>query len=118
MIALNPMDTIDAPKVRYAEKGIFTDKELQQIFDAVTEIASNKCNTRQSHDYNLLFTMLLQCGMRVGELLALQWQDVNFQKEKSTFMPQKFDASRNLTPQKLWQEIGISLSSMTICWQA
>lgn len=82
MIALNPMDTIDAPKVRYAEKGIFTDKELQQIFDAVTEIASNKCNTRQSHDYNLLFTMLLQCGMRVGELLALQWQDVNFQKRE------------------------------------
>ena len=69
-------------KVKYAEKGIFTEEEIQKIFTAVNTIASKKCNTRQSHDYNLLFTMLLQCGMRVGELLALQWQDVNFQKRE------------------------------------
>ena len=82
MIAFNPMDGVDAPKFSYAKMEIFTPEELQQIFDAVSKIASNKCNTRQSHDYNLLFTMLLQCGMRVGELLALQWQDINYQKRE------------------------------------
>ena len=79
MIAYDPMTVVEPPKVKYAEKGIFTEDEIQKIFDAVGAIASNKRNTRQSHDYNLLFTMLLQCGMRVGELLALQWQDINYQ---------------------------------------
>ncbi len=82
MIAFNPMDVVESPKVKYAEKGIFTEDELQKIFEAVDTICSKKCNTRQSHDYRLLFTMLLQCGMRVGELLALQWQDINFSKRE------------------------------------
>ena len=79
MIAYDPMSVVEPPKVKYAEKGIFTEEEIIKIFTAVNTIASKKCNTRQSHDYNLLFTMLLQCGMRVGELLALQWQDINYQ---------------------------------------
>ena len=82
MIAFNPMDVVEPPKVKYAEKGIFTEEEIQMIFEAVDMIATKKCNTRQSHDYHLLFTMLLQCGMRVGELLALQWQDIDFAKRE------------------------------------
>ena len=75
MIAYDPMSVVEPPKVKYAEKGIFTEEEIKKIFTAVNTIASKKCNTRQSHDYHLLFTMLLQCGMRVGELLALQCTD-------------------------------------------
>ena len=82
MIAHNPMDVVEPPKVKYAEKGIFTEQELQSIFESVDTIRNKKCNTRQSHDYRLLFTILLQCGMRVGELLALQWQDINFAKRE------------------------------------
>ena len=82
LIPYNPMDTTIAPKVRYSEKRVFTWREVGSIFRAITKITDNKTNTRQRYDFRLLFMLLLECGMRVGELLALRWEDINFAKRE------------------------------------
>ena len=82
IIALNPMDTVESPKVKYKEMGVFTWKEVGRIFRAIKKLSANKHNTRQRYDFRLLFMLLLETGMRVGEVLALRWEDINFTKRE------------------------------------
>ena len=82
VIGLNPMDTVESPKVKYKEMGVFSWKEVGRIFRAIKKLSANKHNTRQRYDFKLLFMLLLETGMRVGELLALRWEDVSFSKRE------------------------------------
>lgn len=78
MIGQNPMDTVDPVKVRTKEMSVFTWKEIGRIFRAIKKYDSYKFNNSQRYNYRLLFMMLLETGARVGELLALRWEDINF----------------------------------------
>lgn len=82
MIGQNPMDTVDPVKVRTKEMSVFTWKEIGRIFRAIKKYDSYKFNNSQRYNYRLLFMMLLETGCRVGELLALRWEDINFQKRE------------------------------------
>lgn len=82
MISQNPMDTVDPVKVRTKEMSVFTWKEIGRIFRAIKKYDSYKFNNSQRYNYRLLFMMLLETGCRVGELLALRWEDINFQKRE------------------------------------
>lgn len=82
IIGLNPMDTVESPKVKYKEMGVFTWREVGRIFRAIDKISEYKYNTRQRYDFRLLFMLLLETGMRVGEVLALRWEDINFSKRE------------------------------------
>ena len=82
IIALNPMDTVEPVKVKYKEMSVFTWREIGRIFRAIDKITNNKSNTRQRYDFRLLFLLLLETGCRVGELLALRWEDINFSKRE------------------------------------
>ncbi len=82
MISLNPMDTVDPVKVRTKEMSVFTWKEVGRIFRAIKKYDSYKFNNSQRYNYRLLFMMLLETGCRVGELLALRWEDISFQKRE------------------------------------
>lgn len=82
IIGLNPMDTVESPKVKYREMNTFTWREIGRIFKAIDKLSANKHNTRQRYDFRLLFTLLLETGMRAGEVLALRWEDVNFSKRE------------------------------------
>jgi len=82
IIASNPMLTVDPVKVKYKEMSVFTWKEVGRIFRAIDKISEYKYNTRQRYDFRLLFMLLLETGMRVGELLSLRWEDVNFTKRE------------------------------------
>ncbi len=109
IIGMNPMDTVEPVKVRYAEKGVFTWREIGKIFRAIGKITANKSNTRQRYDFRLIFTLLLMTGCRVGELLALRWEDINFNKreihihstkvrDKQDFNDTKTKAGRRFVP--------------------
>ena len=82
IIGLNPMDTVESVRPHYKEKGVFTWREIGRIFRAIDKIAANKSNTRQRYDFRLIFMLLLETGCRVGELLALRWEDINFNKRE------------------------------------
>ena len=109
LIALNPMDTVDPVKVRTKEMSVFTWQEVGKIFWAIRKYDSYKFNNSQRYNYRLLFMMLLQTGCRVGELLALRWEDINFTKreihihstkarDKQTFTDPKTTAGNRYVP--------------------
>ncbi|MBQ7417761.1 MAG: site-specific integrase [Acidaminococcaceae bacterium] len=109
IIGLNPMDTVESVKPHYKEKGVFTWREIGKIFRAIDKITANKSNTRQRYDFRLVFMLLLMTGCRVGELLALRWEDVNFNKreihihatkvrDKQDFNDTKTKAGRRFVP--------------------
>ena len=56
---------------------IFSPKELGKIFLSIRKLQNNKYNNSQRYDYNLIFRMLLTTGVRVSELLALKWENVD-----------------------------------------
>ena len=82
IISYNPADSVDAPKLQTKQMSVFTDKEIANIFKAIDAYKEYKYNKSVKHDYHLLFQMLLECGVRIGELLALQWQDIDLVKEQ------------------------------------
>ena len=70
-IAQNPMDAVEPPKVTQEEITIFSFTELLRLF-----------RTLRKKEWQHLFPffhLLLVTGMRVGELLALKFEDINFE---------------------------------------
>lgn len=78
MIPSNPMEAVEPPIVKTAEKQIFTFLDLVRIFRAIRTIKNDPENKSGVHDYHLIFMLLLTSGMRVSEMLALHWGDIDF----------------------------------------
>lgn len=69
IIAKNPMDNTTPPKFKKQEKRGALTEETQRLF---LEAA------KESHYYPL-YRLASLTGMRIGEVLGLQWSDVDFQ---------------------------------------
>lgn len=65
-LARNPCDGIKAPRVLHKEMGFLTPDEVRALLDAA-----------DPDDHALLATAVMT-GMRQGELLALQWDDIDW----------------------------------------
>lgn len=65
----NPAQLTERPRVRYKEVKPFTKEELQKFLDVAKD-----------DQFNNLFVLDLHTGLRKGELLALQWKDIDFKK--------------------------------------
>ena len=105
MILSNPMLAVDSIKVKTSEINIFTYRQIRVLFGTIRKLkkgvpSSKKRDTfgkhfNTSHDYTLLFWMLLTTGMRIAELLALQWSDINFNNRTITISKSKENAKGN-----------------------
>ncbi|MBP1905295.1 integrase [Paenibacillus turicensis] len=76
----NPLKKIKIIKDESAESNkikFFTLDQLNQFLDACKPIK----NTKYEHDmkYQTLFTLLARTGLRIGEALALHWDDIDFE---------------------------------------
>jgi len=70
-IAQNPMDAVEPPKVTQEEITIFSFTELLRLFRTLRK--------KEWQHMFPFFYLLLVTGMRVGELLALKLEDINFE---------------------------------------
>jgi len=66
----SPMSRVKAPAVGNSEPEIFVANEVKEILAAVDD-----------HKYGLYIKMLLYTGLRMGELLALQWGDIDLDND-------------------------------------
>ncbi len=69
LIATNVCDEVDLPRVPTYEARTFSKEEARAFLRAVK-------GTR----FEVLFTVALLTGMRRGELLALRWEDINWEE--------------------------------------
>jgi len=97
LISKNPMDKVDCPKLTKKKVNAF-DKEEAQTFFAALE----NCPL----DFRCMLYLLITTGLRRGELLGLQWGDIDFNK-------MTIDVQRNITYSK--QKGIIADSTKTDC---
>lgn len=100
IIGVNPMDAVEPVKVQTKDMSVFTKEEIAKIFQAIDTFGKYKFNSSQRYNYQLLFQMLLQTGCRIGELLALQWEDVDFEKRIIHISKTKARDTQKLNPPK------------------
>ncbi len=71
LIPRNVCDLVDTPRVPKKEMQALTPEQAQQFLDAARD-----------DPLEALYVLALNTGMREGELLALQWKDIDFTRGK------------------------------------
>lgn len=74
----NPCRQVKAPKkenFQTKEIRILSEEEIQQFKEKAAE--QRKTIAIPKYQYGLIITLIIYTGMRVGELCALQWRDIN-----------------------------------------
>ena len=67
LIARNPMDAVDAPRVVDAEQVTWSAEQARTFLAAVAD-----------HELYAMWVLFLTTGLRRGEVAALRWEDVDF----------------------------------------
>lgn len=70
LIKNNPLDKVDRPVVTNKPGEVYDSEELKLLYTLL--------NKEKNKQMVLLFKLALLTGMRKGEILALQWDDVDF----------------------------------------
>lgn len=80
LVAINPTVGIKLPKVHQKEKSSLSDAEVKRILQA----AKDYCNNPKTKNKNIfpLINLALVSGLRRGELLALTWDNIDFDTGK------------------------------------
>ncbi|NOK23956.1 tyrosine-type recombinase/integrase, partial [Corallococcus carmarthensis] len=80
----NPIQKIKVPPEVEKRKEVryFTREQLDKFLSQVVPIKNAKY--RHSIQYKVLFTLLARTGLRIGEALALTWDDINLQNKTLT----------------------------------
>ncbi len=66
----NPCKNVVVPKGEKKEKAVYTVEEIEQLFEILE---------RSPLKYKAFFTLAVYSGFRRGELLGLEWKDVDFE---------------------------------------
>src|SRR5699024_10372963 len=69
-IKKNPLDKVDRPSVTYKKGQVYKSDELKHLYHLL--------NKEENTQMVLIIKIALLTGMRKGEILALQWDDVDF----------------------------------------
>ena len=71
IIVKNPCVSVEIPKSEKKERRVLSQREQDEFLSFVR-------NSEKWKRYNTLFTVALGTGLRIGELLALNWSDIDF----------------------------------------
>ncbi|MDE7293136.1 MAG: site-specific integrase [Oscillospiraceae bacterium] len=72
MIQTNPCKNVIIPRVVTPEKEYYSIEETQHLMDLFRQEDESK------YKYVLFYTLAIYTGFRLGELMGLEWKDVNF----------------------------------------
>jgi len=70
LVRFNPVDKADKISVRYAKTDVYNDDELKEVLSLL--------NQEDNKQMALLVKLAFKTGMRKGEILALEWKDLDF----------------------------------------
>ena len=70
LISYDPAEALSMPKTTQGTRRAITDSERAMIL-----------KTAETHYAGLMFLTMLYCGLRPGEIRALQWGDIDFERQ-------------------------------------
>lgn len=76
MIPANPCTNVVLPPLEKKEKDVYTEEEAQAFLQDLIQEAPSK--------YQAFFVLAMYGGFRRGEILGLEWEDIDFQSEVVT----------------------------------
>ncbi len=86
LIPNNPAQDLDSPKLERRLPKYLTLEQSKELLDTASNPANNK--THGNHDNSernyAMITLLLNCGMRLNELININISDIDFENEKLT----------------------------------
>ncbi len=88
LFTTDPTAGLRTPRSPRQERKVLTQQELQAVLDAA-----------KNYKYYLVIRLLALTGMRIGEVLGLKWQDIDFKKEMLTIKRSADGRKRKLNPQ-------------------
>jgi integrase len=91
-MAANPMEHVERPQKPPTTVGRYSDEELDKIFGEIRARATGERPVQCPEAwrvYHDLFMLLFFTGMRVGDAIALTWENVNFPFSVIEFVQQK-----------------------------
>ena len=65
----NPLENVDKPRIRYDKTEVWTKEEVRKFL----------AHAKDYQSY-IVFYLAIHTGMRLGEVLALHWSDIDFEK--------------------------------------
>jgi integrase len=74
----------------------FSDEEFNSIIAAADDFKANAVESETSYKFPVMLRILYACGLRVGEALLLQWEDINFDDGTITIKRAKNNKQRRL----------------------
>lgn len=80
----NPCDGVIVPTTKKKQVSDIRFLSTKQIVDFENEATRSYGNGTPVYKWGYLFVVLLYTGMRVGEMLALEWNDVDFDRKTVT----------------------------------
>jgi len=73
MISTNPCKNVTIPKVVTPEKDYYSIEEAQHLMELFNQ------ESEENYKYVCFFILAIYTGFRLGELLGLEWKDINFE---------------------------------------
>ncbi|HMR94840.1 MAG TPA: tyrosine-type recombinase/integrase [Microthrixaceae bacterium] len=83
LIARNPMEAVDPPRVVDAEMTIWSDVQTRTFLDAVSD-----------HELYAMWVLFLTTGLRRGEIAALRWEDMDLDRATMAVVRNRVSAGR------------------------
>jgi len=74
----------------------FSDEEFDSIIAAADDFKANAVESETSYKFPIMLRILYGCGLRVGEALALQWEDIDFNVGAITVKKAKNNKQRRI----------------------
>ena len=89
---------IDIKNYKYIQKfisHIYTNEEIKEIAQSLNKtIRNNKINPHKKEMYQLLFTIIYCCGLRISEALHIKWSNINIESQYIEILKSKNHMNR------------------------
>ncbi|KNF06980.1 site-specific recombinase XerD [Gottschalkia purinilytica] len=69
LIPINPLENVDPPKIKKREANYYNEEEVKQLIEALQD---------EELKYRCAIMITLASGLRLGELMGLKWECVDF----------------------------------------